>query len=162
MRQVVVEPVKVVKIQLITTVLLIVSNFACCCWTCKGSKNSANHNSPSRTSGSVDVVVEPVKVVKIQLITTSSAFVYTEVCCCWTCKGSKNSANHNDRLLHKGKRWRCCWTCKGSKNSANHNVCKSGQNVPAVVVEPVKVVKIQLITTVRLNFRALTMLLLNL
>ena len=41
------------------------------------------------------VVVDPVKVVKIQLITTFVVKDAAGVSCCWPCKGSKNSANHN-------------------------------------------------------------------
>ena len=94
-----------------------------CCWPCKGSKNSANHNSVHVNKNIRYVVVDPVKVVKIQLITTF--------------------------LLQNRKSDSCCWPCKGSKNSANHNKLANKILSYHVVVDPVKVVKIQLITTVR-------------
>ena len=171
---VVVDPVKVVKIQLITTVCATCCKPIGCCWPCKGSKNSANHNPWSTILSKWLVVVDPVKVVKIQLITTSSPWAQIRWRCCWPCKGSKNSANHNP-LATNTKKWHvvvdpvkvvkiqlittiiliksgtrcCCWPCKGSKNSANHNGLSDYPIVPPVVVDPVKVVKIQLITTIR-------------
>ena len=144
----------------------------CCCWPCKGSKNSANHNNFWNIKRYGTVVVDPVKVVKIQLITTEVPTTIRGGSCCWPCKGSKNSANHNaadasmtrtavvvdpvkvvkiQLITTRAGSWQrvkgCCWPCKGSKNSANHNIPLLTRISVSVVVDPVKVVKIQLITT---------------
>ena len=69
--RVVVVPTKVIKFLLITTVLISLSQYRCCCCTYKGNQIFANHNCLRLVLVFRVVVVVPTKVIKFLLITTS-------------------------------------------------------------------------------------------
>ncbi len=67
---VVLASAKIIKIQLITTIMCKFLSFECCSCISKDSKNSANHNVVNVLNKFCIVVLASAKIVKIQLITT--------------------------------------------------------------------------------------------
>ena len=70
---VVLASAKIIKIQLITTLIITFRLLIRCSCISKDNKNSANHNPYAPSNKVITVVLASAKIIKIQLITTSNS-----------------------------------------------------------------------------------------